>query len=259
MQGLIDLHGGFIGASSDGAGKGTKFHIDIPICTTSVPVEKHIVSSVSASTLKAASASAASTSASALASLPLSSSSSLSRETSSESSKPCFTQFRQALHKKSNSEPESLGSLALSVGSVRSTSSFHREATDSPRFSFVNSTSSIAESSGSSSNIFEPPRDETDCKAKSAQLKPAAKAEDQDNLNLNLLIVDDSSLLRKMVSRFLVINKICVAPTQAPDGAAAVKDVKDSMFNGSPFDVIMVRTLLSLPALTVYFFVHCSA
>ena len=58
---------------------------------------------------------------------------------------------------------------------------------------------------------------------------------------LEVLLVDDSRALRKMVAQFLKMSKLCASCTEADDGAEAVRIVASSLHeDSSRFDIILV-------------------
>eukprot|EP00614_Pseudopedinella_elastica_P035180 CAMPEP_0172642642 /NCGR_PEP_ID=MMETSP1068-20121228/233114_1 /TAXON_ID=35684 /ORGANISM="Pseudopedinella elastica, Strain CCMP716" /LENGTH=461 /DNA_ID=CAMNT_0013456509 /DNA_START=1638 /DNA_END=3023 /DNA_ORIENTATION=- len=58
---------------------------------------------------------------------------------------------------------------------------------------------------------------------------------------LEVLLVDDSRALRKMVARFLKMSKLCASCTEADDGAEAVRLVASSLHeDSSRFDIILM-------------------
>jgi CheY-like chemotaxis protein len=71
------------------------------------------------------------------------------------------------------------------------------------------------------------------------------KKESNDKWNLkplNILIVDDSSSTRKMLSRYLRMSKVCLNPEEAYDGINAVEKVKEKDIDF--YDVILMDYIM---------------
>jgi CheY-like chemotaxis protein len=211
-KGIMDLHGGAIGASSAGLGQGTTFFIDIPI-DEDTPMERARCSSLSSSASDASSSSS-----------PAGSSSSAADEYVHVAVVPlrkmADTGSSEVFFLEQQTSSDSLSCLHLSTDDGLST---------------------IAET-GSSSNTAmadDTPGMFVDDEQQGNQ-GADAPAKKETSPTLNVLVVDDSKPARKMIARFLQSIKVCASPAHAANGIEAVELIAESMRSGAPFDAVLM-------------------
>ena len=255
-KGIMDLHGGSIGAISKGAGSGTTFHVDIPLGADVISGSKGTDEATHDAPF-----------------VPLKSSASSSSIMSITSPiKPAFTHFRAAKRESSDmlclglssscsfDEPYFTGETDVSTmidhdhaaearidtaGASEDRRLFRGGVLDSrPISTSFRDSASFGLSSelldyGHAVDIealVEASVDSHDCSAAAAVESSLVTKQ------LRILLVDDSTLLRKMTARFLSMSMICESPQHAANGAEAVKAVHESI-GASTFDAILVSVL----------------
>ena len=183
-KGIMDLHGGIIGATSAGVGKGTTFFIEIPITNSG--------------------------------SLP-------AHEGGSQGGTESFISMSFMSGMKSGGSGDQ-GSFECGLTTPSDTGRMQGLNT-------VASTPKFSAAGDKPASFHEVAED---------GVTPVPKKVD---MFLRVLLVDDSTLARKMIARYLKSVKICVEPAQAEDGAVAV-DIITKSPGGEPFEVILMDFIM---------------
>jgi hypothetical protein len=218
-KGIMDLHGGYIGAYSRGVGFGSTFYVEIPI-------SKSKDNSTSSSSLSSSSPSSSSSS---------SSSHYLSSKHRSNSQEHAFSEL-------------ALGRIISEKMIVDSLLTYSSEDSDEMGTSnkakrrHMTPTAAAAAADGDDTIGFDNIQN-TPTTAATATTTTVRKPKQNSSTPLpalNILLVDDSSSTRKMLARYLRMAKMCECPDEAEDGFDAIEKVK-SQNDINYYHVILVR------------------